>query len=125
MPLNFGLMDKATFKNYKEVDSSASISANILSLNLNNGNIFVVSRNANITSFTITNIPSSSYAGNFTLILQNAIGDGGTITWPNSIKWPSATPPSLSSTIGNVDIFTFVTLDGGTTWLGFTTYQQG
>lgn len=125
MPQNLGFSDKLTLKNYKEVDSTVSISANRLSLNLNNGNIFYVSRNANITSFTFTNVPSSSYAGNFTLILENSMGAGGTITWPNEIKWPSGNPPSLTSTIGNVDIFTFLTIDGGVTWLGFITYQQG
>ena len=125
MPLNLGLMDKATFKNYKEVDSSISPSAQRLTINLNNGNIFVVSKTSDILYFTISNVPSSSYVGNFTLIIENAVGSGGIIIWPNSIKWGNAGPPTLNTTLGNIDVVTFITLDGGTTWLGFITYQQG
>jgi hypothetical protein len=125
MPQNFGLMDKATFKNYKEVDSSISPSAQRLTINLNNGNIFVVSKTSDITDFTISNVPSSSFVGNFTLIIENGVGAGGFINWPNSIKWGDAGTPALSTTLGNIDILTFITLDGGTTWLGFRTYAQG
>lgn len=125
MPQNLGLHDKATFKNYKEVDSSISPSSQTLTINLNNGNIFVVSKTSDITSITISNIPSSSFVGNFTLIIENGVGAGGFINWPNSIKWGDAGPPALSTTLGNIDVLTFITLDGGTSWLGFRTYEQG
>lgn len=122
---SLGLSDKLTLKNYKEVGTSISPSAQRLTIDLNNGNIFVVSKTSDITAFTISNVPSSSYVGNFTLIIVNQVGSGGFINWPNSIKWGNAGPPSLSMTLGNIDIVTFITLDGGTSWLGFTTYQQG
>jgi len=32
--------------------------------------------------------------------------DGGTITWPSSVKWPGGTPPTLSAS-GKIDLFTF------------------
>lgn len=55
----------------------------------------------------------------FTLILiQDAVG-GRTVTWPASVKWSLATPPSLSTGANDVDILTFMTIDGGTTWYGF------
>lgn len=125
MPPNLGLMDKATLKNYKEVDSSISPSSQTLTINLNNGNIFVVSKTSDILTLSISNIPSSSFVGNFTLIIENGVGAGGFIIWPNSIKWGNAGAPALSTTLGNIDVLTFITLDGGTSWLGFTTYQQG
>lgn len=125
MPLNLGLMDKTTLKNYKEVESSISPSSQTLTINLNNGNIFVVSKTSDILTLSISNIPSSSFVGNFTLIIENGVGAGGFIIWPNSIKWGNAGPPALSTTLGNIDVLTFITLDGGTSWLGFTTYQQG
>jgi hypothetical protein len=111
-------IDKGTLKNYKEIYTSPSISSNILTLDLSNGNIFNVSLNATILTITISNVPTSSFAANFTLIFT-ADGTARGVSWPSSIKWPSGTAPTLTSTNGKRDAFTFVTLDGGTTWLGF------
>lgn len=118
MPEFLGTLDRGTFKNYKEIYSSPTISTGQLTINLNNGNIFNVSLNANITIFTISNIPTSSFTANFTLIFT-ADGNARGVSWPASIKWPSATPPTLTTTNGKRDIFSFVTLDGGTNWYGF------
>lgn len=118
MPQFLGTLDRGTLKNYKEIYSSPAITTNQLTLNLQNGNIFNVNLNANITIMSITNIASSSFAGNFTLILT-ADGTARTITWPAAIKWPSGTAPTLTSTNGKVDVFAFVTKDAGTTWYGF------
>lgn len=111
-------LDKGTFKNYKEIYTSPSISTGQLTLDLSLGNIFNVSLNGNITTMTITNIPSSSFAGNFTLIFT-ADGTARVVTWTASIKWPSGTAPTLTSTNAKKDTFAFVTLDGGTNWYGF------
>lgn len=111
-------IDKGTLKNYKEIYTSPTISTGQLTLDLSNGNVFNVSLNAAITIMTISNIPSSSFAANFTLIFT-ADGTARGVVWTPSIKWPSGTAPTLTSTNGKRDAFTFVTLDGGTTWLGF------
>jgi hypothetical protein len=124
MPLSLGIKNKSTLKNYKEVDTSPTVSSGSLTLDLNNGNIFIVSKDQDITSITISNSPSSTYVGNFTLILENAVGLGGLVSWPASIKWPSGSSPTLSTTFGNRDIFAFMSLDGGTSWLGFIAQQD-
>lgn len=111
-------IDKGALKNYKEIYSSPTISTGQLTLDLSNGNVFNVSLNASITIMTISNIPSSSFAANFTLIFT-ADGTARGVAWAPSIKWPNGTAPTLTSTNGKRDAFTFVTLDGGTTWLGF------
>lgn len=116
-----GTLLKANLKNYRETYSSPTISSGTLTLDLANGNIFNVSLNANITTspyITISNVPSSSFVSNFTLIFT-ADGVPRTVTWPTSIKWPSGTAPTLTSTNGKVDVFGFVTKDGGTNWYGF------
>ena len=46
-----------------------------------------------------------------------------TITWNSSIKWASDTAPTLTTTDDGVDIFVFYTVDGGTTYYGFTAGQ--
>jgi hypothetical protein len=111
-------LDKGTFKNYKEIYTSPSISTGQLTLDLSLGNIFNVSLNANITIMTISNIPSSSFAGSFTLIFT-ADGTPRGVAWTPAIKWPSGTAPTLTSTNGKRDVFSFVTTDGGTNWYGF------
>jgi hypothetical protein len=113
-----GTIDKGTLKNYKEIYTSPTISTGQLTLNLSNGNIFNVNLNASITLITISNMPSSSFAGSFTLIFT-ADGTARGVAWPLVIKWPSGTAPTLTSTNGKRDVFSFVTTDGGTNWYGF------
>jgi hypothetical protein len=124
MPKNLGIIDKISFKNYQEVNTTLSISSGNLVIDLSLSSIFIVSRNQNITSITINNSPSSSYMGNFTLILENATGPGSTIIWPSSIKWPSGISPTISDTLGKRDIFSFMSLDGGSSWMGFVGMQN-
>lgn len=118
MPQELGISDLATFKNYKEVYSNVIISSNILTLNLNNGNIFSVLLNANILTITISNIPSSTHNISFTIIFT-ADGTARAVNWPNTVIWPSGNAPSITSTAGKIDVFSFTSNDGGSTWIGF------
>lgn len=100
-----------------EVSASASISAGTLTLDLSTAGIFYVSLNASITTLTISNTQSIG-ASAFTLVFT-ADGTPRAVTWGASIYWPSGTTPTLTSTNGKEDVFSFVTIDGGTTWNGF------
>lgn len=101
-----------------EVSASATISAGSLTLDLSTASTFFVNLNGSITTLTISN-PQSIGASAFTLIFT-ADGTARTVTWGASILWPNATAPTLTSTNGKKDIFSFVTLNGGSTWHGFT-----
>ena len=81
-------------------------------IDLSQGVIFTKTITAN-TTFTITNVPTGA-AATFNLILTN--GGSKTITWPASVKWADNTAPDLTSS--GVDVLTFVTPNGGTTWYG-------
>lgn len=61
-------------------------------------------------TFTFTASAASGNIGRFTLILRGAF----TPTWPASVDWPDATEPTYSTPT----LYEFVTVDGGTTWLG-------
>lgn len=65
-------------------------------------------------TFTFDNPVNSGSAGTITIILEDA--GSATITWPASVDWPSGTEPTWTS---GIDIVSFVTTDGGTTWYGF------
>lgn len=61
-------------------------------------------------TFTFSNPAASGKATLFTLILRGAF----TPTWPAAVDWPDATQPTYTTP----SIYTFMTVDGGTIWLG-------
>lgn len=73
------------------------------------GNYFTKTINGN-TTFTISNVPTSS-AFAFVLELTHT---SGTVTWPASVKFPAATPPTL--TAGKTHLFVLVSDDNGATF---------
>lgn len=106
------------FYTYSETYGSPSISSNVLTLDLATASQFTVDLDADITTLTISNAPTSGRLGSFTLSFV-ADGTPRTITWPASVKWAGGTAPVMTSTNTKVDFFTFLTYDGGTTWYGF------
>ena len=101
---------------YTETRVNPSISTNVLTLDCSTGNVFDVSLNANITTLTFTNAPTTGTAYALTLILT-ADGTARTVTWGAAVKWASGTAPTLTSTSTKQDIVVLVTRDAGTTWL--------
>jgi hypothetical protein len=104
---------------YLESVSNASIVNSGLTLNLTASQSFNVNLNSSISGINITNVPSiSGVATGFSLIFT-ADGTPRSLTWPNSIKWAGSTAPTLTSTNGKTDIFSFVTINSGINWFGF------
>lgn len=120
---NSNILDKPRFQAWRETFTSPTISSGTLTLDLSGSNFFKVSLNAAITTLTISNVPASSMAAAFTLEFT-ADGTARAVTWPASIKWPSGTAPTLTSTNGKTDTFAFYTVDGGTSWKAFVSGQN-
>ena len=66
-------------------------------------------------TFVFSNPAASGRVTSFTMELLGA--DGATLTWPTGVDWAGGVQPTWTS---GVDVITFITRDGGTTWLGFT-----
>ena len=116
---NSNTIYKPTLQYYNEVLASPTISANVLTLDLSTAQMFTVSLNANITTFTISNTPATANRSiGFTLIFT-ADGTARTVTWGSAVKWANNDPPALTSANGKKDILSFVSPDGGTNWYGF------
>ena len=116
--LNSNTIYKPTLQYYNEPTLSPSISGNTLSLDLSLAQVFNVSLNAGISAFIVTNIPqTASRAIRFSLFLT-ADGTARGISWGSAVKWPSAIPPTLTTTNNKTDILSFTTLDGGTSYFG-------
>lgn len=92
-------------------ETKSILSANNIDLTL--GNYFTKTITA-LTTFTVTNTPTTGIVGSFILDLTN--GGAFTITWWVGVKWASATAPTL--TASGRDCLGFFTHDGGTTWTG-------
>lgn len=65
-----------------------------------------------------TNPPSSGTPGWVTLILVQDATGSRTVTWPGSVVWIGGVAPVLQTAGGSVDVITFTTVDGGTTYFG-------
>ena len=104
-------------KDYSETVVTAD-SGDAYTINLAYGNIVELTLTANCT-ITFSNPPAAGKAGSMTLVLHQDGSGSKTITWPASVKWPSATSPTLTTGESKVDIVQLFTTDGGTTWRGF------
>jgi hypothetical protein len=83
--------------------------------------LLTLTGNTNLSAFAV---PTPRYkndtrASRITVAVKQGGSGSYTVTWPGNFKWPSGTAPTLSTTVGNVDIFEFISFDRGTTWLGF------
>lgn len=112
----------ATFDGKIVEESTAITSSSLLAtIDLNDGTNFTHTLTENVT-YTFSNPAASGNVSAFTLkIVQDTTAR--TISWPSSVDWPNATAPTLSTTSGAVDVFVFVTYDGGTTYYGFAAGQ--
>jgi hypothetical protein len=103
------------FKQTSEAVNAATYTASgTTTLDLSLGNVHTATAATGGTTWAFTNPDGSGYASSFTLVLTN--GGSQTQTWPGSVKWPGGSAPTF--TTSGVDILTFFTTDGGTTWRG-------
>lgn len=110
-PTMLGMVDTKT---------APTISAGVVTINMALGAMFTVSRTATITSFTMSNVPSTGKLAAFMLEFTSD-GTARAVTWTFSgvaVKWAGSTAPTLTSANAKKDSFVFYTYDGGTTWIG-------
>lgn len=123
-PVEWGriILDGATsspvLKQYGvEVNALGSVSGTV-DIDLDDGNVVTLTQTGNIT-FTISNPQASGIKSDLTIILTVGGTGGYTRTWPAGVDWPAATEPTPTTGVGDVDIYTLFTVDGGTTWYAF------
>jgi len=100
-------------KNYAESVNALGNVTGATTIDYSLGQVVTATVTGTVT-WTITNPPASGKAGSLTLILTN--GGTATQTWPSGTKWSYNTAPVLIAS--GVDVLSFFTTDGGTTWLG-------
>ena len=107
MPISGGVLE-----NYREKLTTVIASSGTINLNL--GNVFVHTPSGN-RIYSINNAVNGQ-AHSFTLII-NQPAAVRTLTFPSSVKWQGGEIPDMS-TANKTYVLTFMTVDGGTNWLG-------
>lgn len=108
------LITRPKFQDVSEAVTTVGAAGAARALDQETANVFDVTLDQNVT-FTFTNPPAAGSGAGFTLILRQPAALK-TVTWPASVKWPSATAPVFAAS--TVNMLTFVSVDGGVTWLG-------
>ena len=116
------IVQRPEIMDYSETYNASSGSGTV-TLDLTIGNVFQHTASGGNVTFTFSNPPASGTSGAFTLKWIQDSSDR-TATWPTEVDWAGATAPTLTSGSAKVDIFTFFTVDGGTTWYGFIAGQD-
>jgi hypothetical protein len=108
------VVSRPELKDYAETVVAVSVVSNAATVDMEDGNVFELDLDDDLTTLTISNPPATGKAGSFTLIVTST--GTNTITWPESVQWPGGTEPTITG--DGVDVLGFLTVDGGTTWLG-------
>ena len=111
---------KPKFKDYSETVHAVGNVNSSTAFDFENGNVQTVTvagiDTGSTITFSLSNPPASGIAGTMTVIFTNGNAHGD-VAFDSSIKWPSDVAPSL--TASGVDVISFLTTDGGTTYYGF------
>lgn len=110
------ILQRPILKDYGETEVAiGATGGGTQDFDLTLGNVFSAIVDTSANTFTFSNPTASGDACSFTLILTD--GGSQTVNWPASVDWAGGTAPTL--TTSGVDVLTFITIDGGTTWYGF------
>lgn len=97
-------------------ETAVSISGSAPAMDCSLGNVFYITQSTN-TSYSFSNVPATGTVMSITLILTQG-ASAYTTTWPDEVLWAGGTAPDVPAA-GEINVYTFTTYDGGTTWFGF------
>lgn len=92
--------------------NSATVSAGVVTLDCSLGDYFKLAPTANVTGWTITNVPPACSL----LIEFTQDATARTVAWPASFKWAGGSAGAVSTTAAAKDVLAITTFDGGATW---------
>ena len=118
-------------KTYYETASTVSSSANVVTIDLSVAQTFLLTTTEDVSRFTLTNVPAGSTTTFTIKITQGSTGrnvdildfrksNGSTIP----VYWNGSINPVVTTTAGKVDIYSFMTFDGGDTLYGVVSGQN-
>ena len=112
---NIANLTNPTVTNYTETPFTANTSTAI-TLALTNGTVQILT----LTGSPTITMPTAVAGKSFIIMLKTGAGSF-TVTW-STVKWPSGTAPTITSTASRQDVFSF--FSDGTNWYGATLGQN-
>jgi hypothetical protein len=113
-----------TFITVNESFLVLSITNQTINFPLDSGMNFVLPLTTGITGITFSNAPTNTYS--FTLRVDYS--GAHSIVWPTGtidrVLWPNNTAPTLTTTVGREDFFSFLTYTSGQEFFGFNIGQN-
>lgn len=109
-----GILSRPKILDYAMTHNALGNKEGSATVNLELGN-YVSATASGPIEWSFTNPPASPNAAGFVLELQN--GGSFVQAWPNSVRWPNGTAPTLTNENG-IDVLTFITDNGGEVWRG-------
>lgn len=106
-------VESGVFTNGYTEESVAANTSTAYTVDLANGTLVILTLTGDVTYTFPTPVAGKS----FTLVQKQDATGSRTVTWPASVKWPSGTAPTITSTASKADKFVFTAIDG-TSWLG-------
>ena len=106
--------ENRTGTNMGNLNAYLFVSAGGATLDLSQGSYFTLSLGSALTA-SFSNPPATGKAYSFALEVTSS--GSYAITWPTSIKWEGGSAPTNTAS-GATDLYTFITIDGGTTYFG-------
>ena len=98
----------------------------VVELHIGAATVFNISLTRNLTKFKFINRPVTTGVFTVTLVLTQDATGGRAVAWAyeiggvaGNIKWAQGFVPTMTTTAGKTDIYSFFSSDGGTNWFGF------
>jgi len=115
----------ARLKQYYEMPVGLTVSSNNVNVDVTKGQTFTLTPSAAVSQFTLLNVPASSSTAFTIQIVQGSTPrQVGIDTFKTSsgttipVRWPGGVIPVVTSTASAVDVYSFITFDGGSTLYG-------
>ena len=101
---------------YTESVNTSTVSSGTTALNLTDDTVFNLTLNTG-TQIQFTNAPAGK-AVSVTLVCKQDSTGNRQLTYANNVVFTDGNVPTMSSTGGDFDVITFLTVDGGGTYIG-------
>lgn len=111
-------IEAGVFSNGYTEETATANTSTAYTIDLANGSVQILTLTGNCT-FTF---PTATAGKSFMLLLKQDATGSRTVTWPASVKWPSSTAPTITSTASKGDKYVFTS--DGTYWWGSTAGQN-
>ena len=108
-------LTSTSFKAFSEYMSNVTASSASTTLDLSTSNFFNVTLSSN-TTLAFTNPPSGKVFSFNVVLAQDSTG-GRIVTLPATSKYPNGQTPTKTTTANAIDIWTFTTYNGGTSYI--------